>query len=162
MGNLLLTNKSNFSCLKMKTAVLILCLAVGYAVASPIGGDCKTVKKIKYEEKFEQECHNEHREKCTCKTTYKEECSDKKQKVCEKFWKEDGYGGKVWTEDPSRCHWLKESECSRVPHPVKKCNDVEENVCKKIHKNKPQQHECQVCGGVEKDCKRVAEQQYHG
>ena len=50
----------------MKTAVLILCLAIGYAVASPIGGganakDCKTVKKIKYEEKFEQECHNEHR-----------------------------------------------------------------------------------------------------
>ena len=53
----------------MKAAVLILCLAVGYAVASPIGGgkrvegasDCKTVKKIKYEEKFEQECHNGHR-----------------------------------------------------------------------------------------------------
>ena len=114
----------------MKAAVLILCLAVGYAVASTMGdvvydynnldpyndyanldvrrddylepasdsysqpaadnygppqspppsnygqpqspppsiggganvrGDCKTVKKIKYEEKFEQECHNEHR-----------------------------------------------------------------------------------------------------
>ena len=59
------------------------------------------------------------REKCTYKTTYKEECSDKKQKVCEKFWKEDGYGGKVWTEDPSRCHWLQESECTQVPHPVK-------------------------------------------
>ena len=102
------------------------------------------------------------RQKCNYETEYKEECADKKQKVCEKFWKEDGYGGKVWTEDPSKCHWLKESECSRVPHPVKKCNDVEENVCKKIHKNKPQQHECQVCGGVEKDCKRVAEQQYHG
>merc|ERR1712117_693839 len=167
---LLLTNKSNFSCLKMRAAVLILCLAVGYAVASPNGGgqpqrtagDCKTVKKIKYEEKFEQECRNEHREKCTYKTTYKEECSDKTQKVCEKFWKEDGYGGKVWTEDPSKCHWLKESECSRVPHPVKKCNDVVEKVCEKIHKNKPQQHKCQVCGGVEKDCKRVAEQQYHG
>merc|ERR1712124_129991 len=140
---LLLTNKSNFSCLKMKT-VLILCLAIGYAVASPIGGganakDCKTVKKIKYEEKFEQECHNEHREKCTYKTTYKEECSDKKQKVCEKF----------WTEDPSRCHWLQESECTQVPHPVKDCKDVWEEVCKPVHKNVPVQNECQVCGGVE-------------
>ena len=101
-------------------------------------------------------------QECTYYTEYQEKCSDKKEKVCEKFWKEDGYGGKVWTEDPSKCHWLKESECSRVPHPVKKCNDVVEKVCEKIHKNKPQQHECQVCGGVEKDCKRVAEQQYHG
>merc|ERR1711974_404491 len=65
-----------------------------------------------------------HREKCTYKTTYKEECSDKKQRVCEKFWKEDGYGGKVWTEDPSKCHWLQESECMQVPHPVKDCKDV--------------------------------------
>ena len=64
------------------------------------------------------------REKCTYKTTYKEECSDKKQKVCEKFWKEDGYGGKVWTEDPSRCHWLQESECTQVPHPVKVIVDL--------------------------------------
>ena len=45
---------------------------------------------------------------------------------------------------------------------LKKCNNVVEKVCEKIHKNKPQQHECQVCGGVEKDCKRVVEQQYHG
>ena len=101
-------------------------------------------------------------EECDYETVYEEKCVTEKTKACEKFWKEDGYGGKVWTEDPSKCHWLKESECSRVPHPVKKCNDVVEKVCEKIHKNKPQQHECQVCGGVEKDCKRVAEQQYGG
>merc|ERR1712117_96121 len=154
-SNLLLhTNKSNFSCLKMKAAVLILCLAIGYAVASPIGGglqakDCKTVKKIK------------HGEKCTYKTTYKEECSDKKQKVCEKFWKEDGYGGKVWTEDPSRCHWLQESECTQVPHPVKDCKDVWEEVCKPVHKNVPVQYECQVCGGVESSCKKL-DTKYYG
>merc|ERR1712107_538776 len=76
---------------------------------------CKTVKKIKYVEEYEDKCHNEHRQKCNYQTEYKEECADKKQQVCEK-----------------------------------------------IHKNKPQQHECQVCGGVEKDYKRVAEQQYGG
>ena len=46
-------------------------------------------------------------------------CADEKRKVCEKFWKEDGYGGKIWTEDPSRCHWLQESECTKEPRPVK-------------------------------------------
>merc|ERR1712018_127039 len=113
--------------LNMKTLSLILCFAIAAAVAKPQYGDdcsdcvnhCKTVKKIKYVEEYEEECHNEHRQKCEYRTEYKEECADKKQKVCEKFWKEDGYGGKVWTEDPSKCHWLKESECSRVPHPVK-------------------------------------------
>ena len=59
------------------------------------------------------------RERCTYKTTYKEKCADEKRKVCEKFWKEDGYGGKVWTEDPSKCHWLQESECTQYPEPVK-------------------------------------------
>merc|ERR1712027_150981 len=150
---------------KMKSLALILCLSATAALASPVETDdcsdcvnhCKTVKKIKYIEEYETKCHNESHEECEYETVVAE-----KTKACEKFWKEDGYGGKVWTEDPSKCHWLEESECSRVPHPVKKCNDVVEKVCEKIHKNKPQQHECQVCGGVEKDCKRVAEQQYHG
>ena len=59
------------------------------------------------------------REKCTYSTKYEEVCTDEKKKVCEKFWKEDGYGGKIWTEDPSRCHWLQESECTKEPRPVK-------------------------------------------
>ena len=35
------------------------------------------------------------------------------------------------------------------------CKPVTKEVCEKIHKNKPHQHECQVCGGVEKECKRL-------
>ena len=42
-----------------------------------------------------------------------------KTKACEKFWKEDGYGGKVWTEDPSKCHWLEEDSCHDEPVPKK-------------------------------------------
>ena len=58
-------------------------------------------------------------EECEYETVLEEKCVTEKTKACEKFWKEDGYGGKVWTEDPSRCHWLQESECTQVPHPVK-------------------------------------------
>ena len=42
-----------------------------------------------------------------------------KEKACEKFWKEDGYGGKVWTEDPSKCHWLEKDACHKEPVPKK-------------------------------------------
>ena len=97
-------------------------------------------------------------QECTYYTENKEKCSDKKEKVCEKFWKEDGYGGKVWTEDPTKCHWLEESECMKVPVPIKDCKQVIKPVCTQVHKNKPQQHECLVCGGVEKSCKIVAEE----
>ena len=102
------------------------------------------------------------RQKCDYHTEYVEKCYDQKQKVCEKYWKQDGYGGKVWTEDPSRCHWLQESECVKEPHPKKVCNDYVEPVCHQYSKNKPQQHECEVCGGVEKSCRKIAEQRYHG
>merc|ERR1712010_285094 len=140
--------KSNLppSIFKMKTLGLILCFAVAAAVANPqYGNGCKAVKKIKYAEEYEQECHNEYRERCTYKTTYKEKCADEKRKVCEK----------VWTEDPSKCHWLQESECTQYPEPVKECHNVPEEVCTQIHKNVPQQHECEVCGGVEKSCRKL-------
>merc|ERR1712117_366030 len=94
----------------------------------PVIHQCQTVRVIKYVAGYEKQCHNANTQKCNYQTEYKEECADKKQKVCQKFWEEDGYGGKVWTEDPTKCHWLKESECSRVPHPVKKCNNVVEKV----------------------------------
>ena len=46
----------------MKTLGLILCFAVAAAVANPqYGNGCKGVKKIKYAEEYEQECHNEYR-----------------------------------------------------------------------------------------------------
>ena len=53
----------------MKTLSLILCFAIAAAVAKPQYGDdcsdcvnhCKTIKKIKYVEEYEEECHNEHR-----------------------------------------------------------------------------------------------------
>ena len=54
----------------MKALVLILCFAVAATVAKPpIGGDdcsdcvnhCKTVKKVKYVEEYDQKCHNEHK-----------------------------------------------------------------------------------------------------
>ena len=61
------------------------------------------------------------REECEYRTEYREKCADKKEKVCEKFWKEDGYGGKVWTEDPSKCQYLEADECMDVPKPVKVC-----------------------------------------
>ena len=57
------------------------------------------------------------RPKCEYKTRQKEVCHDEKKKVCEGYWKEDGYGGKVWNEDPEKCHWLEESECMTVPYP---------------------------------------------
>ena len=56
--------------IKMKALVLILCFAVAATVAKPpIGGDdcsdcvnhCKTVKKVKYVEEYDQKCHNEHK-----------------------------------------------------------------------------------------------------
>ena len=56
------------------------------------------------------------REKCEYKTIYKEECADERRKVCEHFWKEDDYGGRVWVPNPDKCHWLEESECMWVPH----------------------------------------------
>merc|ERR1711934_587358 len=155
--------------IKMKALVLILCFAVAATVAKPpIGGDdcsdcvnhCKTVKKVKYVEEYDQKCHNEHKEKCTYKTTYKEVCTDEKKKVCEKFWKEDGYGGKIWTEDPSSCHWLEADECHDEPKPKKVCEPVTKDVCEKVHKNKPYQHECQVCGGEEKECTKL-DTKYH-
>merc|ERR1712039_1163167 len=131
----------------MKSLALLLCLSAAAALASPVETDdcsdcvnhCKTVKKIKYIE----------------------ECETEKTKACEKFWKEDGYGGKVWTEDPSKCHWLQESDCTQVPHPVKDCKDVWEEVCKPVHKNVPVQNECQVCGGVERSCKKL-DTKYYG
>ena len=57
------------------------------------------------------------REKCEYKTIYKEECADERRKVCEHFWKEDDYGGRVWVPNPDKCHWLEESECMTVPYP---------------------------------------------
>ena len=50
---------------------------------------------------------------------YEEKCVTEKTKACEKFWKEDGYGGKVWTEDPSKCHWLESDSCHDEPRPKK-------------------------------------------
>merc|ERR1711974_566447 len=76
-----------------------------------------TVKKIKYEEKFEQECHNEHGEKCTYKTTYKEECSDKKQKVCEKFWKEDVTAARSGPRTPPSATGSRSPSACRSPIP---------------------------------------------
>ena len=58
-----------------------------------------------------------NRNKCEYETHYTEECADVRKKICQSLWKDDGYGGKVWTEDPSTCRWLEESECKRVPHP---------------------------------------------
>ena len=59
------------------------------------------------------------RDTCEYKTTYKEVCADERKRVCEGFWQDDGYGGKVWTENPDKCHWLEESECKKVPHKEK-------------------------------------------
>merc|ERR1711935_276446 len=155
--------------IKMKALVLILCFAVAATVATPIGGGagqddcsdcvnhCKKVKKVKYVEEYDQTCHNEHKEK----STYKEVCTDDRKKVCEKFWQEDGYGGKIWTEDPSKCHWLQESECTQEPRPVKDCKDYIDEVCEPIHKNVPKQHECEVCGGKEKSCRQL-DTKYYG
>ena len=44
---------------------------------------------------------------------------------------------------------------SVTPNKLQVCKPVVKEVCEKIHKNKPHQHECQVCGGVEKECKRL-------
>merc|ERR1712021_227658 len=113
----------------MKSFALILCFSVAATVASPVGTedcsdcvnhtesdtesvtesatDCKTVKKIKYVEEFETKCHIESHEECTYETVFEEKCVTKEE-ACEKFWKEDGYGGKIWMESPSSCHWLQE------------------------------------------------------
>ena len=58
-------------------------------------------------------------EECDYETVYEEKCVTEKTKACEKFWKEDGYGGKVWTEDPSKCHWLESDSCHDEPRPKK-------------------------------------------
>ena len=51
--------------------------------------------------------------------SHEEVCYDERVKVCENFWKEDGYGGKIWSEDPSKCHWLDHSQCVKTPKPKK-------------------------------------------
>ena len=38
---------------------------------------------------------------------------------------------------------------------MQECHNVPEEVCTQIHKNVPQQHECEVCGGVEKSCRKL-------
>ena len=40
---------------------------------------------------------------------------------------------------------------------LQKCDDVKENICEKIHKNKPHQFECEICGDKEQagSCKRL-------
>ena len=58
-------------------------------------------------------------EECEYETVLEEKCVTEKTKACEKFWKEDGYGGKVWTEDPSKCHWLESDSCHDEPRPKK-------------------------------------------
>ena len=45
-------------------------------------------------------------------------CDDKQIQVCEKIWVEDGYGGKVWTEDPSTCRDVTKTECGDVERQV--------------------------------------------
>ena len=59
------------------------------------------------------------RQVCEYHTVYEEVCYDERVKVCENFWKEDGYGGKIWSEDPSKCHWLDHSQCVKTPKPKK-------------------------------------------
>ena len=61
------------------------------------------------------------RTKCTWSTKLVEKCVDKPVRVCEKFWKNDGYGGKVWTEDLKRCHNLETNECMDEAQPIKVC-----------------------------------------
>ena len=43
---------------------------------------------------------------------------------------------------------------------VQVCEPVTKDVCEKVHKNKPYQHECQVCGGEEKECTKL-DTKYH-
>lgn len=120
--------------------------------------DCKWEKRIKYVVDYVPTCCRESREKCEYKTIYKEECADERRKVCEHFWKEDDYGGRVWVPNPDKCHWLEESECMWVPHQqVCYCPEPDEF----IHKQVPLQHECEICGGEEKRCLR-AESEHHG
>merc|ERR1712012_1330711 len=54
-------------------------------VPLPVAQQCKTVKVIKYVSGYEKQCHNT--QECIYYTESKEKCSDKKEKVCEKFWK---------------------------------------------------------------------------
>ena len=122
---------------------------------------CKWVKKIKYAEVYVPKCCMESREKCEYKTTYTQECADRNKRVCMESWKDDGYGGRVWAEDPSTCKWLQKSECMSIPHPEKVCYDYCHKPGEFIHKQVPQQHECEVCGGREKRCLHV-ESEHHG
>merc|ERR1712027_137578 len=130
---------------KMKSLALVLFFAAA-TMAAPQNEGCRTAKKIKYVEEFENQCHSELRTKCTWST-----------KLGEKCWKNDGYGGKVWTEDLKRCHNLETNECMDEAQPIKKCDDVKENICEKVHKNKPHQFECEICGNKEQagSCKRL-------
>merc|ERR1711934_531640 len=141
---------------EMKSLTLVLCFCASATLAAP-QGDCRTAKKIKYIEEFENQCHRESRQKCTWSTKYVEKCVTEPIRVCEKFWKNDGYGGKVWTEDLKKCHNLETDECMDEPEPIKECKPISENICEQVHKNKPHQFECEICGGKEKagSCKRL-------
>ena len=100
--------------------------------------DCKWEKRIKYVMDYVPTCCKESRydwitkpgdsfnsqvkcsvfrDTCEYKTAYKEVCADERKRVCEGFWQDDGYGGKFWSENPDKCHWLEESECMTETRP---------------------------------------------
>jgi len=142
----------------MRRLAIFLCLFPtfniidGSAIPTTKENDCKWVNRIKYAEVYVPTCCEDIRNKCEYETHYTEECADVRKKICQSLWKDDGYGGKVWTEDPSTCRWLEESECKRVPHPKEVCFDYCQKPAEFIHKQVPQQTECEVCGGTEKRC----------
>jgi len=80
---------------------------------------CKTVTDVKYRTEYVNQCSQgaykyelcvptkvkkcEPSERETCKyeyrTAYEEVCREEAVKVCDKIWKEDGYGGQSWTNE---------------------------------------------------------------
>ena len=78
------------------------------------------------------------RTKCTWSTKLVEKCVDKPVRVCEKFWKNDGYGGKVWTEDLRKCHNLETNECMDEAQPIKVC------MCRMWESNSSKLHNFQI------------------
>ena len=120
-------NKTHFACLQVFSLLLAVCSASPQYGGSPFrcSHAYTTVKEVVYEEVEEnvckpvyktyqeEECKNVHK---VVREGYTETvCDMGNEKHCIKTWQIDGYGNKVWVDNPN--------ECKNIP--TNKCHDEE-------------------------------------
>jgi len=85
---------------------------------------CNSYNERKCDTKYRKSCNTKYRKEPYTDTV----CQDNYQQVCEKVWVDDGYGGKVFKEDPHSCKKAKKTEC----HNVQKYKEVPYEDCQRV------------------------------